>query len=621
MSIFDIISLFGGLAMFLYGMRLMGDSLKESSSGTLKMVMEKVTNNPFRAFILGLLVTGLIQSSTATIVITSGLVGAGIITLRQSLGIIVGANVGTTVTGQIIRLLDIRSGASGILRVFSPSTLAPVALVIGIVILMFGNNIKNSRTVSGIALGFGILFSGLLNMTAAVDSLAETGIFENLFSMLGRNPILGYAIGVAVSFVLQSSSAAIGILQAFSASGQLMFNSIYAVIVGIYLGDCVTTFIVAAIGAKADAKRVGMFHIIFNLSKTVLVLGGVAILRATGVLDNLWNATVTPGIIADTHTIFNLVCSLLLFPLFRTFENLSRLIIKDDPVPENKYADKLASLSPTFLSTPAIALNSIYDVLLTMLTIARTNINSSIRILRGYDPGAVRELNREEESIDLMADHVSRYLVELSPHLTNPDHIRIINQYYKMLTEFEHLGDYAVDISEVSRTLQIKESTFSDMAYEELDVIKQLLDSILDKTETAFESRNLESATALEPMIEVGEELIAILKEKHLARLTRGECSGLISSDFMNLLVELQGIMDTCSNIGLAIILRIRPELADIKHDYLMELHTGKNSEFNTVYTETFDTYFEMLRSVDDEDVVETAPQQAADPDPAPVTT
>ena len=618
MSIFDFISLFGGLAMFLYGMRLMGNSLKESSSGTLKAVMEKVTNNSFKAFILGVLVTGLIQSSTATIVITSGLVGAGIITLRQSLGIIVGANVGTTVTGQIIRLLDIKSDAAGFLQLFRPSTLAPVALIIGIVVLMFGENIKNSNTISGIALGFGILFSGLLNMTSAVDSLSETGIFESLFSMLGRNPVIGYLVGASVAFVLQSSSATIGILQAFSASGQLMFNSIYAVIVGIYLGDCVTTFIVASIGAKADAKRVGMVNILFNLSETVLVLGGVAILKALGFLDGLWNTTVTPGIIANTNTVFNLACSLILFPMFRTYEKLSRIIIKDDPEADSKYAEKLASLSPTFLSTPAIALNSIYDVLLTMLTIARTNINGAFEMLKGFDQKKAKEINSEEENIDLMADHLSRYLVEVSPHLTNPDHVRIINQYYKMLTEFEHLGDYAIDLIEVSRNLESKNSTFSDMAFKELDVIKGLLDSILDNTEQAFSSRSIEAANMLEPMIEVGEELIAILKEKHLERLTRGACSGLISSDFMNLLVELQGIMDTCSNVGLAIILRVRPELADVKHDYLMELHNGRNNEFNSVYNESFDKYFKLLSAVDESEAETDGPDSLDDPVPPP---
>ena len=215
MDIFDVISLLGGLAMFLYGMRLMGDSLKENSSGTLKRAMEKVTNNAFKAFLLGIFVTALIQSSTAMIVITAGLVGAGILTLRQSLGIIVGANVGTTVTGQIIRLLDIDSSGAAWLRFFQPSTLAPIALIIGIILIM-GHFVKNAKSIGNIAIGFGILFSGLLNMTGAVHNLTQSGTVERLFSGLGENPFLGYLTGAGVAFMLQSSSVTVGILQAWA---------------------------------------------------------------------------------------------------------------------------------------------------------------------------------------------------------------------------------------------------------------------------------------------------------------------------------------------------------------------------------------------------------------------
>ena len=264
MSIFDILTLFGGLAMFLYGMRLMGDGLKESSSGALKKAMESVTNNPVKAFLLGLGVTAIIQSSTATIVITSGLVAAGLLTLHQSLGIIIGANVGTTVTGQIIRLLDLdSSGGTSWLQIFKPSSLAPIALIIGIVLLMT-NRFKNSKTIGSVAIGFGILFTGLLNMTSAVNVLSENGVFDSLFTGLSDNPLLGYAAGAAVAFILQSSSATIGILQALSASGGLIFRAVYSVIVGVYLGDCVTTAIVCWIGAGTEARRVGIYNILYN---------------------------------------------------------------------------------------------------------------------------------------------------------------------------------------------------------------------------------------------------------------------------------------------------------------------------------------------------------------------
>ena len=329
MNIFDIITLFGGLAMFLFGMRMMGDGLKESSSGALRHVMEKVTDTPVKAFLLGLIMTAVIQSSTATIVITSGLVGAGIISLHQSLGIIVGANVGTTVTGQIIRLLDINATGTSILQFFKPSTLAPLALIIGIILIMT-NRFQEADKVGRIVIGFGVLFSGLLNMTDAVSKLTETGIIESLFSRLGENPLIGYVIGAGVAFVLQSSSASIGILQAFSTSGQLTFNAIYAVLMGIYLGDCVTTAIVCNIGAKPDSKRVGVVNILFNLSKTLLILIGVNIAHQAGLLNGLWNRVVYSGDIANTNTVFNLCCAILMFPALGAYEKLSRRLVKDE---------------------------------------------------------------------------------------------------------------------------------------------------------------------------------------------------------------------------------------------------------------------------------------------------
>ena len=304
MDFFNVLTLAGGLAMFLYGMRLMGDGLKESSSGTLKQIMESVTNNVFKAFLLGLAVTAIIQSSTATIVITSGLVGAGLLTLHQSLGIIIGANVGTTVTGQIIRLLDMNAEKGSWLRIFQPSSLAPIALIIGIIIIMTGSKrFSNARTIGSIAIGFGILFSGLLNMTSAVSSFAESPLVQDLFAGLGNNPLAGYLTGAGIAFVLQSSSATIGILQAFSSSGLLIWHAIYPVIVGVYLGDCVTTAIVCSIGARPEAGRVGIVNILYNLSKSALVLIVVAVVRSLGLLDWIWDATLNSSLIANTNTI------------------------------------------------------------------------------------------------------------------------------------------------------------------------------------------------------------------------------------------------------------------------------------------------------------------------------
>ena len=596
MDIFDVISLLGGLAMFLYGMRLMGDSLKENSSGALKLAMEKVTNNPVKAFLLGIFVTALIQSSTATIVITSGLVGAGILTLRQSLGIIVGANVGTTVTGQIIRLLDIDSSGTAWLRFFQPSTLAPIALIIGIVLIM-GHFIKNAKSIGNIAVGFGILFSGLLNMTGAVDKLAQSGTIEQLFSGLGDNPVLGYLTGAGVAFMLQSSSATVGILQAFSSSGLLAFKAIYAVIVGIYLGDCVTTAIVCSIGAKAEARRVGIVNILFNLSETVLVLLCVTVIHRLGLLDGLWERTVNSGMIANTNTIFNLSCSICLFPMLGVYEKLSRRIVKDEPEPgrEEKYRAELEALNPGFLNTPALALNSCYQLLLTLFGAARANIEKSFRLLEGYDKALHRELIEEEENIDHLTDCCSRYTVELLPHLQLEQHVAILNQYFKVTPEFERLGDHAVGIADIAAGMAQNGTSFSQAAKEELHVVEDALREILALTDSTFRSRSEEDARRIEPLVQIVSELNALLRRNHLRRLSLGQCNMYADSSFSNLGVEFRRIAAVCSNVGVATMVRVHPELADHEHLYFESLHTGGDAEFNAAYEDAHARYFRQL--------------------------
>ena len=596
MDFFNILTLFGGLAMFLYGMRLMGDSLKENSSGALKLAMEKVTNNPVKAFLLGIFVTALIQSSTATIVITSGLVGAGILTLRQSLGIIVGANVGTTVTGQIIRLLDIDSSGTAWLRFFQPSTLAPIALIIGIVLIM-GHFIKNAKSIGNIAVGFGILFSGLLNMTGAVDNLAQSGTIEQLFSGLGDNPVLGYLTGAGVAFMLQSSSATVGILQAFSSSGLLAFKAIYAVIVGIYLGDCVTTAIVCSIGAKAEARRVGIVNILFNLSETVLVLLTVTVIHRLGLLDGLWERTVNSGMIANTNTIFNLSCSICLFPMLGVYEKLSRRIVKDEPEPvrEEKYRAELEALNPGFLDTPALALNSCYQLLLTLFGAARANIEKSFRLLEGYDKALHREILAEEENIDHLTDCCSRYTVELLPHLQLEQHVAILNQYFKVTPEVERLGDHAVGIADIAASMAQSGTGFSQAAMGELHVVEDALREILELTEGAFRSRSEEDARRIEPLVQIVSELNALLRRNHLRRLSLGQCNMYADSSFSNLGVEFRRIAAVCSNVGVATVVRIHPELADHEHLYFESLHTGGDAEFNAAYEDAHARYFRQL--------------------------
>ena len=591
MNIFDVITLLGGLAMFLYGMRLMGDALKESSSGALKKAMERVTNNPVKAFLLGLMITAVIQSSTATIVITAGLVGAGILTLHQSLGIIVGANVGTTVTGQIIRLLDLNSTGTAWLRFFQPSTLAPIALIIGIVMIMSGG----SKSIGNIAIGFGVLFSGLLNMTGAVNDLASSGVIDGMFRSLGENPFLGYLTGAAVAFTLQSSSATIVILQALSASGALAFNAIYAVIVGVYLGDCVTTAIVISIGSKAEPRRVGIMNILYNLCKSALVLIVVTVIHKLGWLDGLWNKTVNSGIIANTNTIFNLGCAAALFPLLKVFESASRKIVKDDKQEEGKYKDKIEALSSAFFNTPALALRSCYDALLTNFRAARDNLEKSFILLERYDKKLHEDILTEEEEIDRITDRVSRYMVELLPHLHEELYVTILDEYYKVTSEFERLGDHAVSIAECAATLAKNNTAFSAKGLRELDILEDSIRLILTNTEQAFEKRDVYAACRIEPQVQVADELITVLKRNHLKRLSRGECNAYADVSFTNLMVELKRVASVCSNVGVATVLRVRPELADHEHLFYESLHSAGNKDFDTEYERVYNLFFPRL--------------------------
>lgn len=601
MNIFNIISLFGGLAMFLYGMRMMGDGLKESSSGALKRVMERVTGTPLKAFLLGLVMTAVIQSSTATIVITSGLVGAGIISLHQSLGIIIGANVGTTVTGQIIRLLDLNAsgGGASVLQFFKPSTLAPLALIIGIVLIM---SKKGQDKVGRIVIGFGILFSGLMNMTDAVSSLTETGIVEVLFSRLGENPLIGYLVGLAVSFVLQSSSASIGILQAFSMSGVLTFNAVYPVLMGIYLGDCVTTAIVCNIGAKPDSKRVGIANILYNLGKTLLILIGVYIARRMGLLNGLLTKTVHSGDIADINTVFNLVSALLLLPAMGLFEKLSLKLVKDEPAeavasPQAVELRVLDGLNPVFLETPGLAFNACYDVLMEMFRLAQQNINRAFEIVQRYDDGLMAQIREDEDALDTMADRVSGYLMQISAHITSDEQTETMNHYYSTISEFERLGDHAMNIAEDAEEMYKAEVTFSETALKELGVVRDLLRAVLNYTGKSFEKCDAKAAAHIEPLEEVVDDMVNALRQNHLERLRLHQCSVLAGTEFLNMLSDIERISDICSNVGVFTIARVRPEIKHEVHDYVSKLHSGKDEAFNREYEAAHDHYFALLKA------------------------
>ena len=599
MNIFNVISLLGGLALFLYGMRIMGDGLKRSSSGALKNAMEKVTNNPFAGFLLGLVVTAVIQSSTATIVLTSGLVGAGIITLHQSLGIILGANVGTTVTGQIIRLLDLNADAASWLAVFKPSTLAPLAAVIGILLIM-AFRFRSSDTIGGIAMGFGILFTGLMNMTAAVTPLSESAGFAQLFVSLADKPVLGFLAGTGVAFLLQSSSATVGILQALSTTGQLTLSSIYSILIGIYMGDCITTAIVCSIGAKANAKRTGVVHILVNLSKGVLVLAGVTLLHRFGVLDRVWSEPLTSGGIANTNTLFNLATAILLLPVCTGFERISCKLIRDDTRHQERLLEQeLQSLDKAFFSSPALALSSAHSAISAMANLAGSSVSVAMDVLFTYDAGAVSLIQEDESYIDTMADRVSDYLIRLSPHVDESSGNDQLNYYIKCVSEFERIGDYAVNLTENADELRDKDTSFSPTAQAELGLLRQAIDEILAFAQRAFVEHDLDAARRIEPIEEVVDDLVADLRTNHILRLRDGKCNAYAGFTFQDILVNAERIADQCSNIGVYTVNLLDERAADLEHDYIRRLHSGEDPFFNAEYRRLHEAYYEQLAAIE----------------------
>ncbi len=599
-TIFNVISLFGGLALFLYGMRIMGDGLKSSSADSLKKAMEKVTNSPILGFLLGVLVTAVIQSSTATIVLTAGLVGAGILTLHQSLGIILGANVGTTITGQIIRLLDVSASETSWLNFFKPSTLAPVAAIIGILLIMVFR-FRSSDNIGKIAMGFSILFTGLLSITSAVTPLSQSEAFSNLFVSFSHNPILGFLAGTAVAFTIQSSSATIGILQALSTTGALTFSSVYAIIIGVNIGDCVTTAIMCSIGSKADAKRTGIIHVVFNLFALVIVVIGVTLFHQFGLLDQIWDVPISSGGIANAHTLFRLICAVLLLPFANTFERIAIKLVKDDKVLDKKMAAELAQMDEKLFSSPVLALSSASRGISAMARVAGENLDRAINIINQYDPKVLDAVNESEDQLDALTDKIDVYLLHLAPNIPKGELYDQLNYYTQCLSEVERIGDYAVNIAEAVTELHDSGSDFSENAKYELAISCDAVKQIVAYASQAMTQLDMDAARRIEPLEEVVDDLVATLRKSHIQRLHAGICTTYSGLQFLDILTNLERISDHCSNIGLFTLSLQDSQVMQSPHNYARYLHSGQDSFFNEAYASSYELYFVRLNALQSE--------------------
>ncbi len=598
MSILNFISLGGGLALFLFGMNILAGGMEKISGGKVEKALEKLTSNIFTSVLLGAGVTALIQSSSVTTVIIVGMVNAGILKLQSAVGVIMGANIGTTITGQILRLGDLEGSGSAILQWLKPSTIAPVAALIGIVLLLAAKR-PVKKVVGEILLGFGVLFQGMFSMEAAMQPLQESPAFARLFETF-QNPVLGVLVGAVVTAIIQSSSASIGILQALSMTGALTFGSVYAIIIGVNIGDCVTTAIVCSIGSKADAKRTGVVHIIFNLCASVIIITALTVLHHAGALDGLWGQTMTSGAIANVHTIFRLSTAVLLLPVCGQFEKLSRVLVKDDQQIGENVDHELSQLDEKFFASPALALSAASDAISAMARLARTGVMSALDVLHHFDRHTIDVIDRNEDHIDALADSVDNYLIKLSSHVPPGHGNDLLNYYIQCFSEFERIGDYAVNLTENAEELRSKGIEFSETAQQELQVLGEALREIMDYAYRSFTAVEAQTARRIEPVEEVVDDMVATLRTNHILRLRDGQCTVYAGLVFLDILINAERIADQCSNLGVYTISQFDPSVMNSHHEYIHRLHQGNDPVFNREYQEKHEKYFGMLSAIND---------------------
>ncbi|MBR6506624.1 MAG: Na/Pi cotransporter family protein [Clostridia bacterium] len=595
MDAFDFISLLGGLAMFLYGMEIMSAGLKKSTGSALKTVLGKLTQNVFLGFLTGAVVTAVIQSSTATIVLTVGLISAGILNLKQAAGIVMGANVGTTVTAQLIRLMDIDSGGNIVLKIFKPETLAPIALVAGIVLIMFtkSSKFKNSGEIFA---GFGVLFIGLLNMTGAVEGLEDSQFFVDMITKVTEIPVLSILVGLVITVIIQSSSATVGILQALSSTGTLTFSLVYPMIMGINIGTCVTTAMVCSIGSNKDAKRTGIIHIVFNVIGTVLFMAVMAILRACGVWPELWNSVSDSGAIANFQTVFNLLTAVVLLPFAGLLVKLSMKLVKDDP--NKDFVKPFRVLDEKLFISPDIAVAEAEKAIAEMGRTAADNLALSFEMFSKYSEEDAEKIRAREDRIDGFTDTCDNFLVRLSKHAKSGAQTRAINRLMQTNTNFERIGDYATDILEFAEEMKREGTSFSSGAKKELELMCSAVQEIVELTVSAVETGDLSVAEKIEPLEETIDDMIALLKDRHIERLKEGTClvsSGLV---FVETLTYLERAADQCSSIALLLLARENAEIMSNHHQYLRELHKGAKREYSEELNRRHQQYMEPLLEI-----------------------
>ena len=564
MDIFGVFALVGGLALFLFGMDAMGKGLEKLSGGRLERLLEKLTSNRLKAVALGTLVTGIIQSSSATTVMVVGFVNSGIMKLTQAVGIIMGANIGTTITSWILSLSSIE-GDSFLLKLMKPSSFAPILALIGIILLMFCKSEKK-KNIGTILVGFAILMTGMDQMSAAVKPLKDVPEFTNILLMFS-NPILGMLAGMVLTAIIQSSSASVGILQALCVTGAVPFGTALPIIMGQNIGTCVTA-IISSIGTSKNAKRAAAVHLFFNIIGTAVFMIVFYTINAFMPFEFL-NTPADAAGIATVHSLFNIGATLLLLPFGNLLVKLATWAIKDSK--EDKEKENIFKvLDERFLDTPGIALEQCKKLTDDMAKITKESLFGAIELLENYSDKREKELVDMETLVDRYEDEIGAYLMKVnSRDLSNKDS-HTVNTLLHSIGNWERISDHALNICDAAREIHEKKISFSKAATEELAVYTRAIKDILNMTVEAFEYDDISMAKKVEPLEEVIDDLNLLIKNRHVQRLRAGECTIELGFVLNDILSNYERVSDHCSNVAVTI---IQTEDYDVEaHQYIGRL-------------------------------------------------
>lgn len=572
MDIFGVLTLIGGLALFLYGMSVMGQGLEKISGGRLELLLERLTSNPIKAVLLGAGVTAVIQSSSATTVMVVGFVNSGIMKLYQAIGIIMGANVGTTVTSWILSLTGM-SGDNLFIRLLKPSSFSPILALIGIIFYMSGKN-NRKKDVGEILLGFAVLMFGMESMSDSVKPLADVPEFTNILTMF-QNPLLGVIIGAVLTAVIQSSSASVGILQALSVTGAFTYASVIPIIMGQNIGTCVTAML-SSIGAGKSAKRAAFVHLYFNIIGAIIFMVfyfGLNALIGFSFSDD----TVGGAQIALVHSIFNISTTLILLPFIRVLEKLAYLTIPVSEKEKQAVEDmEFQVLDDRFLQTPAFAIEQCRSLANQMAQLSEECFFKAMQSLTDFSKETIEEVIALENKIDVYQDKLSNYLTKLSSRNLAYQDGQNVSMLLHCITDMERISDHAVNVAESAQTMQKRNLSFSKKATEEMNVYRNAMQDILNQTVQAFIYGDEHQAMSVEPLEEVIDKLNKNIKKRHVRRLRKGKCTidlGLILSDVAT---NFERVADHCSNIAVYL---IQEQDTDLEaHSYVNHLREDDNS-------------------------------------------